>query len=139
VNGHAGKLQQVFTNILINSLQALKSGSGRIRVETSAADNWVRIRMTDTGEGIPTENMDKIFEPFFTTKEIGQGTGLGLSVTYGLVKDMGGSIHVESVVGEGTTFIVSFPAADMRDKKAGTAQTAGETTKEASTNAGKRS
>lgn len=131
VNGHSGKMQQVFTNILINALQALNSDSGRIRVETSSADNWVRIIMSDTGEGIPPENMDKIFEPFFTTKEIGQGTGLGLSVTYGLVRDMGGNINVESVVGKGTTFVVSFPAVDPRNKAAATHETTSATSKEA--------
>lgn len=139
VNGHSGKMQQVFTNILINALQALSSDSGRIRVETSCADNWVKIAMSDTGEGIPPENMDKIFEPFFTTKEIGQGTGLGLSVTYGLVRDMNGSINVESVVGEGTTFVVSFPAVDARNKAAGTPETTSVTSKEASKDAGQRS
>ena len=109
IRGHAGKLQQVFTNILINSLQALRKDNGQIGIVTGAIDGWVRIRLSDTGEGIAPENLDKIFEPFFTTKEIGQGTGLGLSVTYGLVKDMGGTITVESVVGEGTVFMVSFP------------------------------
>jgi signal transduction histidine kinase len=138
VTGHSGKMQQVFTNILINSLQAINSGSGSIKVETSCADNWVKVCMTDTGEGIPPENMDKIFEPFFTTKEIGQGTGLGLSVTYGLVRDMGGNIHVDSVVGNGTTFTVMFPAADTREKAAGTPETSRETAREASKDAGKR-
>jgi signal transduction histidine kinase len=115
IKGHAGKLQQILTNILINALQAIRSGEGRVVVETSVADNWVTIRITDTGEGIPEENLDKIFEPFFTTKEIGQGTGLGLSVTYGLVKDMGGNIAVESQVGKGTTFTVAFPVMEMMD------------------------
>ncbi len=139
VKGHSGKMQQVFTNILINALQALRSDSGKIRVETSGADNWITIAMSDTGEGIPPENMDKIFEPFFTTKEIGQGTGLGLSVTYGLVRDMGGNINVESVVGEGTTFVVSFPAVDPRNKAAGTPETTSVTSKGASKDAGQRS
>lgn len=120
IRGHAGKLQQVFTNILINSLQAIRAGSGRVGISTSVADGWIRIRMSDTGEGIAPENLDKIFEPFFTTKEIGQGTGLGLSVTYGLVKDMGGTISVESVLGEGTVFTVSFPVMDRMDSAAGT-------------------
>ncbi|MEW5702634.1 MAG: ATP-binding protein [Candidatus Zixiibacteriota bacterium] len=108
VLGHPGKMQQIFTNILINAVQAIK-GEGRITVTTELADGQVRTHITDTGEGIPSDNMDKIFEPFFTTKEIGKGTGLGLSVTYGLVKDMGGNISVDSTVGVGTTFTVSFP------------------------------
>lgn len=135
IKGHTGRLQQVFTNILINALHALRDAGGRVRVDTSVNDNWVRIRIADTGEGIPTENLDKIFEPFFTTKEIGQGTGLGLSVTYGLVQDMGGNISVESKVGEGTVFTVTFPAMDM-DCAAGTPKAQGELKKEASADAG---
>ncbi len=119
IRGHAGKLQQVFTNILINSLQAIRADNGRIGILTSAADGWVRIRLSDTGEGIAPENLDKIFEPFFTTKEIGQGTGLGLSVTYGLVKDMGGTISVESVAGEGTAFTLSFPESERVVRQTG--------------------
>jgi len=108
VTGHPGKVQQIFTNILLNAIQAIR-GSGRITVETAVRNGHVDIQIADTGEGIPAANIDKIFEPFFTTKEIGQGTGLGLSVTYGLVKDMGGSIGVESAVRVGTTLTVSFP------------------------------
>ncbi len=113
IKGYSGKLQQVLTNILINAVHALRMEAGHIRVHTSACDGWVEIRISDTGEGIPTENLDKIFEPFFTTKDIGQGTGLGLSVTYGLVKDMSGNIAVDSTVGQGTTFTVTFPSIDM--------------------------
>lgn len=125
IKGHPGKLQQIFTNILINALQAIKTGQGRIGIDTSVADNWVTIRISDSGEGIPEENLDKIFEPFFTTKEIGQGTGLGLSVTYGLVKDMGGNIGVESSVGQGTIFTLSFPVMDMMDGPDRTSATQG--------------
>ncbi len=135
INGHSGKVQQVFTNILINALQAMGPGLRQIRVVTSGVDNWVQIAISDTGEGIPTENLDKIFEPFFTTKEIGQGTGLGLSVTYGLVKDMGGNIAVESIVGEGTTFRVAFPAVDTRGRSAGTQHSQSANNREASANA----
>ncbi len=135
IKGHSGKLQQVLTNILINALHALGEESGRVRVETTVSDNWVRICICDTGEGIPAENLDKIFEPFFTTKEIGQGTGLGLSVTYGLVKGMGGNISVDSKVGEGTKFTVTFPAMNM-DGTAGKPNQTNETNKEASANAG---
>jgi signal transduction histidine kinase len=136
IKGRAGKLQQIFTNILINSLQSMKGGAGRVRVETAVRDNWVSIQIGDTGEGIPPENLDKIFEPFFTTKELGQGTGLGLSVTYGLVKDMGGSITVDSVVGERTTFTVAFPAMDMMDDVAGMPNKNVDSNKETSANAG---
>jgi two-component system NtrC family sensor kinase len=108
VMGHEGKMQQIFTNIIINALQAMKDG-GTITASTESDGQSVFVRIQDTGVGIPPENLDKIFEPFFTTKEIGQGTGLGLSVTYGLVQDMGGAINIDSTVDEGTTFIVTFP------------------------------
>jgi signal transduction histidine kinase len=109
MRGNSGKLQQIFTNIVINGVQAIGYG-GHLTVESAAQDGWIIVRLSDTGKGIPPENLEKIFEPFFTTKDIGQGTGLGLSVTYGLVKDMGGNIAVESKIGMGTTFTVSFPA-----------------------------
>jgi signal transduction histidine kinase len=110
VMGHEGKMQQIFTNIIINALQAMKDG-GSITASTETDGESVIIRIQDTGVGIPQENLNKIFEPFFTTKEIGQGTGLGLSVTYGLVQDMDGSIELESTVGVGTTFTIKFPVA----------------------------
>ncbi len=106
--GHDGKLQQIFTNIIINAMQAVGK-AGTITVTTRSAEERVIIEIQDTGEGIPPEIQGKIFEPFFTTKEIGQGTGLGLSVTYGLVQDLHGDIAVHSEVGHGTTFTVSFP------------------------------
>jgi signal transduction histidine kinase len=127
MKGHAGKLQQIFTNILINAAQAIRGADGRITIETSAEDGWAAIRVMDNGEGIPPENLDKIFEPFFTTKEIGQGTGLGLSVTYGLVKDMGGNIGVQSRVGIGTTFVVTFPQLGPADHRPGPTAVAGRT------------
>lgn len=108
IQGHAGKLQQVFTNLLINAVQAIGE-AGQIVVETATVGGSVAVYIRDSGEGIPEENLDKIFEPFFTTKEIGQGTGLGLSVTYGLVQNMGGRIEVESQIGRGTTFTLKFP------------------------------
>jgi two-component system NtrC family sensor kinase len=108
INGHAGKLQQVFTNIIINAIQAIKS-SGNVNISSTLVDGEICVVISDTGEGIPSENLEKIFDPFFTTKEIGQGTGLGLSVTYGLIRDMGGKIEVDSTVGVGTTFTLTFP------------------------------
>ncbi len=72
----------------------------------------VVVTVEDTGIGIPPENMDKIFEPFFTTKEVGKGTGLGMSISYGIVKDYGGTIEVRSDVNAGTTFRLTFPVAE---------------------------
>ena len=114
INGHPGKLQQVFTNILINCIQAIK-GIGTITITSEVLAGRVMVTIADTGEGIPEEHLEKIFEPFFTTKEIGQGTGLGLSVTYGLVRDMGGEVAVESKVDHGTTFTLTFPVPREND------------------------
>ncbi|GAB4314237.1 MAG: hypothetical protein Kow0074_01120 [Candidatus Zixiibacteriota bacterium] len=110
IRGQEGKLQQVITNIVINAMQAIED-QGKIIVSSERDGDRVLIQVTDNGVGIPEENLDKVFEPFFTTKELGRGTGLGLSVTYGLVHDMGGEISIDSTVGVGTTFTVSFPVA----------------------------
>jgi two-component system NtrC family sensor kinase len=81
-----------------------------ISVSASSTDKkGVEISITDTGCGIPPENLDKLFEPFFTTKEVGKGTGLGLAVSYGIVERHGGTIRVQSEVGRGSTFTVWIP------------------------------
>jgi len=102
-----GQLLQVFLSILINAADAVQGG-GRIVVK-SRASKEVQVVVADTGSGIPEENLKKVFEPFFTTKEPGQGTGLGLSLSYGIVKQMGGSIDLKSKVGEGTEVTISLP------------------------------
>jgi PAS domain S-box-containing protein len=107
--GNAGKLQQVFTNLILNARDAM-IGGGTITLQTKAnGDNEVHIAVKDTGEGIPAENLSKIFDPFFTTKGVGNGTGLGLAVTYGIVQEHGGTIEAQSN-GHGSTFLLSFPA-----------------------------
>jgi len=102
-----GQLLQVFLSILINAADAVQGG-GRIVVK-SRASKEVQVVVADTGSGIPEENLKKVFEPFFTTKEPGQGTGLGLSLSYGIVKQLGGSIDLKSRVGEGTEVTISLP------------------------------
>ncbi|MGA9363726.1 MAG: PAS domain S-box protein [Bacteroidota bacterium] len=103
------QLAQVFLNILLNAADAIDGKEGRIIVRTTASDEKVYIIFQDTGRGIPEENLEKIFEPFFTTKAIGEGTGLGLWVSYGIIKNFNGDIKVASVVGKGTTFTVILP------------------------------
>lgn len=116
--GNAGKLQQVFTNLIINARDAILDG-GKITLTTAITDdNEVIIEVSDTGEGISPENLSKIYDPFFTTKGVGSGTGLGLAVSYGIVQEHGGSIEVESELGKGTKFQLSFPAAFKQRQRA---------------------
>ena len=106
------QLQQVILNLVNNAHQAMSATSGRKRqltIVTEMRDGRVRASFTDTGNGIPKERMARIFEPFFTTKEPGKGTGIGLSVSLGIVKDHQGTMSVDSVVGEGTTFQFDLP------------------------------
>lgn len=118
--GDADMFKQVIMNLLVNAQQAIE-GKGSIVVTSSshlasvAAEPtatpvpMVEITVTDTGCGIPKENLERIFDPFFTSKEVGKGTGLGLSVSYGIIKSHGGKISAESVVGAGTTFRILLP------------------------------
>jgi two-component system NtrC family sensor kinase len=91
---------------------------GRLNIKTTYAlgDDTLEVHFKDSGIGIPEENISKLFEPFFTTKKRGKGVGLGLSVAYGIIQEHGGSIYVESKVGEGTTFHVKFPLKRASDK-----------------------
>jgi two-component system NtrC family sensor kinase len=107
------QLQQVFVNLFLNAIQAMpKGGLLRAEAQLSPGDNCIQVRVTDTGEGIPAEVVPRIFDPFFTTKEV--GTGLGLAVSYGIVKKHGGSIQVESTPGRGAQFTVRLPLAAGR-------------------------
>lgn len=106
LEGSVERLRQVFTNLLLNALQAMQ-GQGRLRVSTRAGAERIEILIADTGPGIPAEIRDKIFNPFFTTKS--GGTGLGLSVSYGIVQALGGMIEVEGEAGKGCVFRVSLP------------------------------
>jgi len=109
VKGDPGKLQQVFLNLFLNARDAMEAG-GRLLVASFPEDGGVRVSVTDSGSGIAPENLPRIFDPFFTTKGARKGTGLGLSVSYGIVREHGGDIEVESRLGEGTRFLLVFPA-----------------------------
>lgn len=108
IKGSVPQLQQVFLNLILNAQDAMANG-GNLRIETRRGDKTVSIFFKDNGSGIEPGIVKHIFEPFFTTKKEGHGTGLGLSVSYGIVKAHGGTIQVESVAGEGATFGVVFP------------------------------
>src|SRR5215813_8332184 len=110
VHGSANKLQQVFLNLFLNARDAMPGG-GMLEVRTGAHNGSVEIEVVDTGAGIPREHINRIFDPFFTTKPNGRGTGLGLSVSYGIIKEHAGKIDVRSTPGKGTSFHVEFPAA----------------------------
>jgi two-component system cell cycle sensor histidine kinase/response regulator CckA len=116
-----GQLEQVLLNLVVNASDAMESG-GRIEVATSLrtiepaaghpelpAGQWALMRVSDTGSGIAPEVLEHIFEPFFTTKKLGQGTGLGLAMVYGIVQRAGGHVAIETEVGRGTTFLVYLP------------------------------
>jgi signal transduction histidine kinase len=111
-------LRQIIVNTALNAVQAMPGG-GRIRVRTERTYNWIVITVEDSGTGIDPAIMNRIFDPFFTTKEVGEGTGLGLAVTYSLVQQMGGTIEVESEPGKRTTFTISLPASRETVKPAG--------------------
>jgi PAS domain S-box-containing protein len=118
VYGDGGKLQQVFTNLIMNARDAMFEG-GTITLTTDTSDDsQIAVEVHDTGTGIEPENLKKVFDPFFTTKGVGNGTGLGLAVSYGIVQDHGGSIDARSEKGEGTTFRLVFPAAGKRQQRA---------------------
>lgn len=102
------QVKQVFINLLYNAVEAMPGG-GSLIIKTRLEEDYITIQFTDTGIGIPSEDIDKIFEPFFTTKSEVRGVGLGLSVTYGIIKGHGGDISVSSALGEGTTFTVKLP------------------------------
>jgi signal transduction histidine kinase len=115
-----GQIQQVMTNMIVNALQAMPNG-GQVTVELGEVRmappsegelrDYVRISIADQGQGIPSANLSRLFEPFFTTKAVGEGTGLGLPVSYGIVQEHGGWIAVDSILGRGTRFEIFLPRA----------------------------
>jgi len=110
VYGNAGRLQQVFMNLIVNARDAMPFG-GELTLATEAENSTVRVEVGDNGVGIPADHLQKIFDPFFTTKSTSRGTGLGLAVSYGIIREHSGKVQVESQVGKGTTFRLEFPVA----------------------------
>lgn len=118
ITADPAQLTQVLVNIVVNAIQAMPHG-GNLTIQTNASDQYVFLIVEDTGAGMSKNVMKQIFLPFFTTKEVGQGTGLGLSVVHGIVTSHGGSINVESEVGHGTRFEIQLPKAKPQDSKRG--------------------
>jgi two-component system, NtrC family, sensor kinase len=116
VKGNAGKLQQVFLNLFLNARDAMDQG-GTLAVRAWSETGFARIEVSDTGQGIAPEHLERIYDPFFTTKAARKGTGLGLSVTYGIVREHGGSIEVESRPGAGSRFRVELPLVSPAAKR----------------------
>jgi two-component system NtrC family sensor kinase len=110
------QIVRVFINLIVNAAEAME-GNGKLTITSLTDKNkgCIEVDVADTGSGIPEENYDKIFDPFFTTKETGHGVGLGLAISYGIIKEHKGSISVESKVGKGTTFIVRLPVAVIKN------------------------
>jgi PAS domain S-box-containing protein len=102
------QMMQVLINLVVNSLHAMPDG-GRLRLSLAREKSHILIGVSDTGHGMPQDICSKIFDPFFTTKDFGKGTGLGLTVVKGIIEEHGGTIAVESVVGQGTTFWIRLP------------------------------
>jgi signal transduction histidine kinase len=110
--GDPGEIQQIFTNLMLNAADAME-GKGRLTISSlcDQQSDQIVLKFADTGPGVLQENFDKIFEPFFTTKLPGEGTGLGLSLVYGVIQRHGGTIEVESPQGGGAVFLIRLPLA----------------------------
>src|SRR5262249_50315573 len=105
------QIQQVLTNLITNARQAMSAakGRGRLALKTTRSNGRVILEVRDDGPGISPEHLPRIVDPFFSTKKQGRGTGLGLSVSYGIVREHGGDLRVDSRVGEGSTFTLTLP------------------------------
>jgi two-component system NtrC family sensor kinase len=114
IDAFSGQLNQVWMNLLVNAAQAI-DGKGAVRITSALDGENIVVGVADTGTGIPLQDLDRIFDPFYTTKPVGVGTGLGLAICFGIVKRHGGSITVDSTLGEGTTFTVLLPIVNKAD------------------------
>ncbi len=119
------ELSQVFMNLVINAAHAMEQG-GRIRMHSSHQNDQIKIQIVDNGTGIPEDIRKDIFNPFFTTKPPGHGTGMGLSVVHGIIKDHGGSIGLTSKMGVGTCFTIRLPVVSTQNDEEKAAENAGE-------------
>ena len=111
IHCNSNKLNQVFTNLMINAAQAIKHNTGKINVSTLSNNEYIMIKIQDNGSGIPMDKMNQIFDPFYTTKPVGEGTGLGLSISLNIIKDHHGTMEVESEEDKGTCFTIKLPVA----------------------------
>lgn len=118
VAASVSELQQVFLNLVNNSIQAMEADGGKLSIACGRQGGEAVVVVEDTGPGIPAANLARIFDPFFTTKPVGKGSGLGLSICYGIIHQMGGNIEVESTVGMGTRFTVRLPFPPLVDQQA---------------------
>ncbi len=111
VKGIPQQLNQVFMNILVNAAQAIEK-KGDIHIITRSVAQSVEVSIRDNGSGISQDNITKIFDPFFTTKDVGKGTGLGMNIAYNIIQKHNGTIHVDSELGQGTTFTITLPVGE---------------------------
>jgi len=111
IDCYPSKLNQLFLNIITNACQAMSDNGGQLTITTALEDDQIIMRFRDEGVGMSEETVSKMFDPFFTMKEIGEGTGLGMSIAYKIIKAHRGSIDVQSVLGKGTEVKVSLPTA----------------------------
>jgi hypothetical protein len=122
IRGSGGKIQQVLLNLFLNARDAMEAagdGDRVLRIVSLATDGGAaRLTVEDTGKGIALENLPRIFDPFFTTKGVRRGTGLGLAVSYGIVREHGGTIEVDSRPGRGARFTLEFPLLERREAAA---------------------
>ena len=123
VNCEPNRMEQVFINFMVNARDAIEERAAkadpietprRITLKTMYNQDFVTVRISDTGTGVPEDLQARIFEPFFTTKQVGKGTGLGLSISYGIIKDYGGSISVINNDEGGASFLIRLPVAGDR-------------------------